>query len=166
MRRSLPTDGDRSQQISQHINTKISQLQTQGLTFDDQEILKDRLAFVWREPENISEVSSTKSRQSRARNNYRMIQDTSNHLFLAVVLVVPPTVCVSRAFQLVLNQLMGLEAYDIFRFQLNAKAERFLESTAAEQGFATERAYRSFLESMFSAPEARREYTENLWRIY
>lgn len=84
-----------------------------------------------------------------------MIQDTSNHLFLAVILAVPPTVCVSPAFQLVLNSLMGLETYVTFQFQLNAKAQRFFESTAAEKGFATERPYLSFMESMFSTPEAR-----------
>jgi hypothetical protein len=89
-----------------------------------------------------------------------MIQDTSNHLFLAVVLVVPPTVCISPAFQLVLNSLMSLETYVTFQFQLNAKAQRFFESTAAEQGFATERRYLSFMKSMFSAPEARREHTQ------
>ncbi|KAJ6126019.1 hypothetical protein N7471_010512 [Penicillium samsonianum] len=147
--------GDRAQQLSQQINNKITQFQLQGLTFEDRELLRARLPFVWRPHEIIPAVSATKSRQSRSRYIYSMIQDASNHLFLAVVLVVPPTVCISPAFQLVLNSLMSLETYVTFQFQLNAKAQRFFESTAAEQGFATERRYLSFMKSMFSAPEAR-----------
>jgi hypothetical protein len=163
---SSRTEGGRYQQIK----SKVAELQLQGLTHgltaDDQEVLKERLVFIWRDPEMIPEAPATKSRQSRARRFYRMVQNSSNHLFLAVVLVVPPTVFVSRAFQPVLDRLIGIENDDEFRFQLNAKAQRFFESTAAEQGFATESSYISFMDSMFSAPETRGKCNQNSLVVY
>ncbi|KAJ5366149.1 hypothetical protein N7541_000090 [Penicillium brevicompactum] len=148
-------EGGRYKQIERKIAQLQSQGLTEGLTFEDQEVLKHRLVFIWREPETIPEATATKSRQSRARHFYRMVQDSSIYLFLAVVLVVPPTILTSRVFQPVLGQLIGIESDDEFRFQLNAKAQKFFESTAAEQGFATEIPYISFMGSMFSAPETR-----------
>lgn len=152
----------RSERLSHQIHTKTTQVRSQGLTVQDQNVLKDRLTFIWREPLIVSEASATRSRQMRSRNTYKKIQATSNHLFLAVVLAIPPTVCVSSDFQTVLNQLMRLDTYDTFLFQLDGKAKAFLESTAAEQGFATEQLYLNFMESMFSAPEDRREYISYL----
>ena len=131
------------------------------MTFEDQEILKDRLAFTWKEPEVNPAASSTRSRQSRARSIYRRIQDASNNLFLATVLVVPPTSCIKPGFQPILNQLIYLDNYDIFWFQLGPKEQKFFESTAAEQGFAGNKLYLDFMGSLFPKLEFRREHTLN-----
>lgn len=157
-KRAQPTQ-KACQKIRTDIDNKIAQLQSpEGLTIDDQEILKERLAFLWGEPEE-PDVPSTRSRHNRARAMYKMVQDASTHLFLAVLLAVPPTIAISPEFQSVFNQLLGLESYDMFRFQLDAKAQRFFATIAAEQGFTMKQSYKSLLDAMFSEPEARREFT-------
>ena len=82
------------------------------------------------------------------------IQNASNHLFLAVLRIVSPTVCINREVQAALSQIINLGSYDDFRFQLGLGARRFFESTAAEQGFAGNPLYLTFIQSMFPEQEA------------
>jgi hypothetical protein len=150
------------QSLDDTIKTKLAQLQTQGLTLDDQDTIDDRFTFLWKESKAISNVSSTKSRQSRARRAYKRIQDASSHLFLAVILVLPPTMIIKREVQAALNKWINLDTYDEFRFKLGVSGKRFLQTTAAERGFAGETLYLAFMQSMFPEQEARREYILHL----
>lgn len=154
----LPTESD----LINKINVKVTHLKQSGLSWEDQETLKKqrRLCFIWEEPEEPREqsrTSVTKWRRSRARHAYREIQDASNHLFLAAVLVVTPTECGKTSFQRVLDRLVGLESYDQYHFHVSSVAQKFLESTAAEQGFAQNRYYLDFMQSLFPRPEIRRK---------
>jgi len=135
------------------INEKVRQLKRDGITRGDQEILKNRrLSFTWgelNEDSNIQTTSVTTWRQSRARRAYTAVQDASDHLFLAVVLVISPTECAKTSFEDILNYLIGLETYEPYHLDLSSAAKRFFESTAAEQGFSSNHRYLSFMQSLF-----------------
>lgn len=146
------------------VDLKITQLQSQGLTLKDQVVLEDRLPLLWGESRPLA--SATRSRRSRARRFYKRIQDASNHLFLAVLLVIPPTVCIRPDVQVMLNKLTNLHTYDNYQFQLGLGAKRFFESTAAEQGFAGNPLYLTFMQSIFPEQEARRELIYNVQLDY
>ncbi|KAJ5144484.1 hypothetical protein N7526_001992 [Penicillium atrosanguineum] len=150
------------QTLDDKIVTKLAQLRTQGLTLDDQETIEERFTFLWKDFKAISNISSTKSRHSRARSTYKRIQDASSHLFLAVILLVTPTNIIKSEVQVVLNKWINLDTYDECRFQLGVAAKRFLQTTAAELGFAGETLYIAFMQSMFPEQEARREYILHL----
>jgi hypothetical protein len=129
---------------------KVKELNTNGVTRGDQEILNHRLNFNWtnEEPDG-KKGSATLWRNTRARRAYTEIQDANNHLFLAVILVIPPTECSKTSFDNILNHLTSLENYEPYRLNLSPAAKRYFESTAAEQGFASSRRYRSFLQALF-----------------
>ncbi len=137
------------------INGKALQLKTGGgLTLGDQEILKNnhRLEFIWGEHNENSttqETPVTTWRQARARRAYRAIQDANGHLFLAVALAITPTECAKTSFENTLDYLTKLESYEPYHLELNSAAKRFFESTAAEQGFAGNHRYLTFMQSLF-----------------
>jgi hypothetical protein len=130
---------------------KVKELNTNGVTRRDQDILNHRLNFTWtnEEPEGGKKGSATFWRNTRARRAYTQIQDANDHLFLAVILVIPPTDCSKTSFDIILNHLTSLENYGPFRLSLSPAAKRCFESTAAEQGFASSRRYLSFLQALF-----------------
>jgi hypothetical protein len=69
------------------IKEKSKQLRENGLTRDDQDLLKDhhRLEIIWGESTNqpdVEDSTATIWRKSRARRVYREIQDADNHLLL------------------------------------------------------------------------------------
>lgn len=133
------------------ISNKVTQLNTVGLTRNDREVLKDRLEISWGEREEISkqESHSTRWRKTRLKKTYEEIQDASQHIFLPTILVISPTRCVERDFDIVLNRLTSLVSYEPYHLKLNATVERFFESIAAEGGFASSRRYLSFMDALF-----------------
>jgi len=129
---------------------KVKELNTNGVTRGDQEILNHRLNFNWtNEKPDGKKGSATLWRNTRARHAYTEIQDANNHLFLAVILVISPTECSKTSFDNILNHLTSLENYEPYRLNLSPTAKRYIESTAAEQGFASSRRYLSFLQALF-----------------
>ncbi|PYH32074.1 uncharacterized protein BO87DRAFT_440624 [Aspergillus neoniger CBS 115656] len=119
--------------IIHKINTKILELKKGGLSREDQKVPKSgRLRFVWEDHRECSKTSVTVWRKTRACGAYKELQDVSDHLFFATVLVVTLTECGKTSFQAVLNSLVCLENYEEYQFRLESKAQKFLESTAAE----------------------------------
>jgi hypothetical protein len=132
------------------INGRIEELKTSGLS--DREILKNRLGLVWGESDegpNEQGKSIKIWRQTRARRVYTEIQDVNDLLFLAVILVISPTECITTNFKGVLNHLAGLEDFKLPQLNLGPNAKRFFESTSAEQGFNGSHYYSRFMESLF-----------------
>ncbi|KAJ5215502.1 uncharacterized protein N7498_001909 [Penicillium cinerascens] len=140
------------------IFAKITQLQSIGLIKDDKDIIeRNRLSLIWLEATSDSTPSSTKWRHSRSREKYREIEDVSSHLFLALVLTIPPSVCYTPNFQPVINYLVGLGDYKGFQFFLGLKEKEFFESVAVEQGYAGSPLYLDFMRTIFPGPESRRK---------
>ncbi|GJP97035.1 hypothetical protein AnigIFM60653_002359 [Aspergillus niger] len=140
------------------IRNKASSLKSHGLSIEDRKVLKEdrRLVFSWtEETSNDRETSVTKWRRTRARTAYRTIQDANEHLFLAVILSITPTQCAQKKFDKVLEQLIRLN-YEEFYFTLDPETKSFLETIAAEQGFAGNRRYLAFMKSLFPRIEPRR----------
>jgi len=132
------------------IDEKVKELNTNGITRGDQEILNQRLNFSWtNERPDGKRGSATLWRNTRARRAYTEIQDANDHLFLAVTLVMPPTECAKTSFDNILSHLTGLENYEPYRLSLSSASKRYFESTAAEQGFAGNRRYLSFMQALF-----------------
>ncbi|EEQ35374.1 conserved hypothetical protein [Microsporum canis CBS 113480] len=141
------------------VDRKAGQLRMMGLTIHDQELLASRLDFVWGEPKSDSTgASQTAWRKSRARRAYTKIQEASDHLFLSIVLAIPPTECAQKAFDRVVEHFLRLDNYEQYRMGLDARAKRFFESTAAAKGFASSRHYLCFMQALFPEREERREY--------
>lgn len=141
--------------ILNKVKSKAKELKMGGLTHGDRDLLqKNRLDFVWGElvGSAVSQGSGTKARKAKARRAYEKIQTANDHLFLAVLLVVPPTHCGKRSFDEVLEHLLRLEGFEPYNLGLGAK--NFFESTAAQQGFAGSRRYLSFMRALF--PESER----------
>jgi hypothetical protein len=138
------------------INEKSEQLRANGLTRDDQELLKNsrserisRLDLIWCEELDPEDSGATLWRRSRARQLYREIQDADEHLFLAFVLAISPTECIKKSFGKTMEYLSRLENYEPYRLKLNHAAKKFFESTAAEEGFAGNHRYLNFMNASF-----------------
>ncbi|OBT57889.1 hypothetical protein VE04_02109 [Pseudogymnoascus sp. 24MN13] len=136
------------------IDEKSKQLRINDMTRVDQELLKNRrLDLIWGdlivEKADSQDAQLRTWRKSRARRVYREIQDTSDHLFLAFVLAIPPTECVKKSFDNVMEYLIRLESYEPYRLNLNPAAKSFFESTAAEKGFSRCPYYLSFMQALF-----------------
>ncbi|EDN02505.1 hypothetical protein I7I51_07499 [Histoplasma capsulatum] len=119
------------------VNEKVKQLKVDDLTQTDKDNLKSRLSFVWKESDEHSlrrGTSVTTWRQNRARRTYRAIQEADNHLFLAVLLAIPPTECGKTRFDNTTEYLLKLGDYRSYHMELSLATKRFFESTAAEQG--------------------------------
>ncbi|QQK44710.1 hypothetical protein Pdw03_8611 [Penicillium digitatum] len=122
------------------IFAKVTQLQSRGLYTEDRNTIKgNRLNLIWLEPTGDSVPKQTRWRQNRARDKYREIQEASSHLFLAVFLTIPPSICFSSEFQ----------------FSLSLKEKELFESAAAEQGYAGSTLYLRFMQVMFPEVERR-----------
>lgn len=136
------------------IEDKSKQLQENGLSRSDQELLKDhrRLEAVWgesaRQPDGDNSAATT-WRKDRARRVYREVQDADHHLFLAFVLAIPPTECCKKSFNETMEYLDRLDNYEPYRLELQPVAKRFFDSTAASQGFASSRRYIEFIQAVF-----------------
>jgi len=139
------------------INEKSEQLRTNGLTRDDQEVLKSnrrerelsRLELIWCEELDSQDPTATIWRRSRARQLYREIQDADEHLFLAFVLAISPTECIKKSFGNTMEYLGRLENYEQYRLKLGQAAKGFFESTAAGHGFASSHRYLNFMNALF-----------------
>lgn len=129
---------------------KVKKINACGILRSDEEILSHRLNFVWttEKPEG-KKGSATLWRNTRAHRAYTKIQDADSHLFLTVILVIPPTECCRTSFDSVLNRLTAFENYEPYRLSLTSAAKRYFESIAAEQGFARSRGYLNFLQALF-----------------
>ncbi|KAF2192046.1 hypothetical protein K469DRAFT_622026 [Zopfia rhizophila CBS 207.26] len=143
------------------IDTKVKKLKTDGITLGDQEILrKDRLNLVWGEPSEVPESQggqATKWRRGRARRAYTEIHKASEHLFLAVILAIPPTECAKTSFDNVLEHLLRIENYEPYRLNLSPATKRFFETIAAEHGFSGASSYLSFMQALFPQSEEPRQ---------
>lgn len=134
---------------------KIALLKAQGLRPEDHETLRNgRLSFIWGQPREKIETETTKWRHSRARRAYLRIQDISNHLFLAVTLVITPTECARTSFDSVFDRFSQLDSSS-FLFCLDPTAKTFFETTAAEQGYAGSSRYLNFMKSIFPGKDSR-----------
>ena len=91
---------------------------------------------------------------SQWSRTYEEIQDANGDLFLAVVLMIPPTECAKTSFDNVLNYLVGFEEYGSCRLNLSPAIRTFFESTVAAEGFAGSRRYLSFMQAVFPQEEA------------
>jgi hypothetical protein len=96
------------------INKKLEQLKTIGLTQGDYDILESQLTFVWGTPEEPNPEASAADKQklwrhSRAHQAYTEIQGANDHIFLAIILVIPPTESAKTSFQDVVNYLASLQ---------------------------------------------------------
>lgn len=126
-------------QILTKINDKSEQLKTQGLTVDDEALLKSRLKFIWGKDVDGTDstacrqgTDSTAYRQSRARRNYGKIQDKDKHLFLAFVLVIPPTVCSSKETGKSIDVICRITHCRQYHVNLSNAAKDFFESIASQ----------------------------------
>jgi len=139
------------------INEKSEQLRTNGLTRDDQELLKNNrrerelscLELIWCEELDSQDSTATIWQRSRARQLYREIQDADEHLFLAFVLAISPTEYIKKSFGNTMEYLGRLENYKPYRLKLSQAAKRFFESTAAGHGFASSNRYLNFMNALF-----------------
>lgn len=138
-----------TQKILTKINEKAGQLKASGLAREDQDILRNgRLSFIWCETDENT-VSVTIWRRARARRAYGKIQDASDHLFLAVALALTPTECSRTGFDRVLDCISGVENFEPYRLNLDFMAKRFFEGIAAQQGFAMNHRYLTFMQTLF-----------------
>jgi hypothetical protein len=131
------------------IDAKVNQLKSHGMTLGDEEVLKDRLRFVWGEPSAPEGRGSTIWRKGRARRQYSRVQHANEHLFLATVLAVPPTECAKTSFDKVIEHLVRLDSYEPCYLNLGPVANGFFNSAAAEQGFSGSHGYLSFMKALF-----------------
>lgn len=131
------------------IQGTISQLQQLGLTRAHTQVLKDRFAFLWVQDSTESRNSATRWRRERARRNYTDIQNSSQELFLAVVLTIPPTECAKTTFDSVLEYFIRLHSYDFCRLTLGARDKTILESVAVEKGLTNNLSYQKLMRALF-----------------
>lgn len=132
------------------IDAKVQRLKINGLTLVDEELLrKDRLGFVWGEPEALGSASSTRHRVTRARRAYTVLQAADEHLFLVALLVFSPTECAKASFEGVLESLRRLTNYEPYHMDLGSAAKSFFEFTAAEKGFSQSPGYLGFMDALF-----------------
>lgn len=145
------TDNTKLTQFFSRINDKVNQLKSVGLTREDQSILKNgRLNLIWGEDEiDDKRGQTTKWRRNRARRTYLEIQDASNHLFLVVALVFPPTECAKTEFDELLESLLRFQSYKHYNLGLDPTYKNSFESIAALQGFSRNRHYLNFLKDVF-----------------
>ena len=136
-------------QIRSQIQAKVGELHQDGLTYKDQQTLKNRLDFIWSDELKEEYRPTTAWRHKEARRVYREIQDADAHLFLAVVLVITPTECVKPVVKDTLTSLTELDNYELYHFNLDLSAKRFFDSVAAEQGFTSNHRFSSFIQSLF-----------------
>lgn len=136
--------------ILRRIDERVRQLKMNNTSYEDREILKTRLQITWGE---VSETQSlpvaTGWRKKRAREVYTEIQKMSEHLFLPAILVITPTECIKHSTKKVLNHLLRIENYEPFHLNLSSTDEKFIETTAVEQGFSGDRGYLNFMEALF-----------------
>jgi hypothetical protein len=141
--------------FSAEIFGKIALLKSQGLSLEDQKIITNgRLSFIWGQPREELNTTTTDWRHSRARRAYLKIQEFSNHLFLVAVLVFTPTRCSQKSFDEVVNHLIRLDINSCV-FDLDPITKTFFESTAAEQGLAGDKRYLDFMKSLFPQKDLR-----------
>jgi hypothetical protein len=131
------------------INSKSDQLKSSGMTDDDRKILDKRLSMVWGEPPSGAKTKLSIWRWNRARQTYERIQDRSAYLFLAVILAISPTDCVTTVFKRVWEYLISLPSYRYYLLEINPAEKRFFESVAAEHGFMNANRYVNFMNDMF-----------------
>jgi hypothetical protein len=132
------------------INSKSDQLKTSGMTDDDRKILDKRLSMVWGEPpKGAKKTKLSIWRWNTARQTYERIQDRSAHLFLAVILAISPTDCVTTVFKKVREYLISLLSYQYYLLEINPAEKRFFESVAAEHKFMNANRYVNFMNDMF-----------------
>ncbi|OCK91629.1 uncharacterized protein K441DRAFT_574113, partial [Cenococcum geophilum 1.58] len=58
--------------------------------------------------------------------------DANNHVFLTVVLVIPPTEYTKISFDIIVEYLICLKNYKPYRLNLRPAAKKFFKLTAAE----------------------------------
>ncbi|KAF2752487.1 hypothetical protein EJ05DRAFT_321124 [Pseudovirgaria hyperparasitica] len=149
----LPNENGTSD-ILLRLEEKAKQISSSGLTRKDQILLRSgRLQLAWGEVTSKSSVSLW--RKKRARQLYNEIQSMSPSLGFVVLICVTPTECAQKSFDHVMQILSRLDHYETFRLKLDSIAKRFLESTAAEQGFTSNKLFFDFMKSMF--PDADQE---------
>ena len=132
--------------ILTRIGDKLQQLSTNGITGEDEALLKSRLEVAW--GNDTSGPDSTAYRKARARRNYNRIQNKDNHIFLAFVLLVAPTECSSKGIGDSVDLICRLEDLEPYRINLKNAAKGF-QSTAKELGFSTNPPYLAFITDVF-----------------
>ena len=130
------------------INAKLEQLQIEGVTTHDEEIIESgRLKFVWDDPVQFSAITTWRHR--RARSAYTKVQNANAHLFLAMVLAVTPTDCAKTRFEGVLDHILRWNDIKACHFRLSVEARKLFESVAAQQGYSGSCGYLSFMKGLF-----------------
>jgi hypothetical protein len=148
---------EESKKFLEKITETSERLRTNGLTRDDQELLKknrrereiSRLELIWCEELDSHDRTATVWRRSRARQLYREVQDLDEYLFLAFVLTISPTECIKKSFGVTVEYLGRLEDYEPYRLQLSQVDRGFFESTAADHGFSRSLRYLNFMNALF-----------------
>jgi hypothetical protein len=128
------------------INVKLGQLKAAGLTPGDQLQLEKRLQVAW--SNDSAQSGTTEWRKSRARSNYRRIQDANKHLFLSFVLTFAPTNC-SQLEDSTIEHFENLEDYTPYHLDPGTPTKEFFESAATHRGFANSDGYLSFMKVFF-----------------
>ena len=106
---------------------KVKELNTNNITRSDQEILSHRLKLVWANDKvDGKKRSATLWRNTRTRHAYTEIQDANNHLFLAVILIIPPMEYSKTSFDNFLNRLISLDNYEPYHLNLSSAAKNIL----------------------------------------
>ena len=73
-----------------------------------------------------------KWRKGRACYIYMDIQDANDHVFFAIVLVIPPTECAKISFNIIVEYLTCLKNYKLYYLNLRPTAKKFFKLTAVE----------------------------------
>lgn len=143
-----PSSKAGADEVLAQINEKTRQLK-EGIGYSDQKLLKARLQIAWKEADEVQVSSGTAWRKSRARETYTRIQDVSEHLFLAAILVITPTHCSKKSFNNIVDSLLRIENYEPFHLNLGPTDKKFFETTAVEQGFSGNSGYLKFMRALF-----------------
>jgi hypothetical protein len=145
-----PSSDAQIDKVLLQINEKSRELKTNGIAYGDRNLLKTRLQITWAEGNEVQPVpGATTWRRSRAREIYTEIQEASEHLFLAAILVITPTDCSKKSINNILDGLLRIENYEPFHLNLSPTAKKFLETTAIEQGFSGNSGYLKFMRALF-----------------
>ncbi|KAI0619218.1 hypothetical protein TUN199_08780 [Pyrenophora tritici-repentis] len=131
------------------IREQTSELNKSGLTTSDLKILKKRLVFAWGESGQGESGHTTAWRNNHARERYIRIQDTSAHLFLAVILAIGPTECGLKPFENVHHHLLRLGNYHEFHVDLKPVDKKHLTHLATQAGLSENHRYKTFLQALF-----------------
>jgi hypothetical protein len=137
-----------SDEVLAQINEKARKFQEE-IAYSDQKLLKIRLQIAWKETEEVQSTNATAWRKSRAREMYTRIQDASDHLFLAAILIISPTDCSTKSINNIVDSLLQIKDYEPFHLKLSPAAKKFFETTAIEQGFSRARGYLKFIQALF-----------------